>query len=468
MERKGINMKNKNQKKEYKTIKAGIGIYAGLLLCLAFSWPSAVRAANSVGVRVDIDRGILPAGSPQKAIIKITLDPPPAPKKSDRPAVNLALVLDRSGSMAGEKLERAKEAAIAALRSLSGDDIFSLVIYDHNVETIVPAQSARNVEWIEARIRQIYAGGNTALFGGVSQGASEVRKHLNRGYVNRIILLSDGQANVGPSSPDDLGRLGISLLKEDISVSTVGVGMDYNEDLMTRLSQNSDGNSYFVESSRDLTNIFTAELGDVLNVVARQVRVIIECPDNVRPITIIGREGRILGHNVELYLNQLYGGKQKYALVEVEVAGGKEGESRDLAYAHISYENSISKKNETVTGKAVAQFSRDQNAVNRSANSAVVKEYQLNMTVKAQEDAIALSDKGQNEEAAKTLQGSAAKLKDYGLKNNDSAMIQKATEMEKKAEEIQTEGMTNKQRKVLRTDSYQIKNQQSAPTSKDE
>ena len=71
-------------------------------------------------------------------------------------------------------------------------------------------------------------------------------------YVHRIILLSDGQANVGPSSPGDLGRLGAALLKEGISVTTIGVGTNYNEDLMARLSQKSDGNTYFAEAERDL------------------------------------------------------------------------------------------------------------------------------------------------------------------------------------------------------------------------
>jgi Ca-activated chloride channel family protein len=439
---------------------AMFGVWISIFFGFTLFLPISAGASSFVDCRVEIDRGILPTGSSQRAIIKITLDAPSAPHKIERPAVNLAIVLDRSGSMAGEKLEKAKYAAIEALRRLGGDDIFSLVIYDHNVETIVPAQSARNTEWIEARIRQIYAGGNTALFGGVCQGAAEVRKNINRGYINRVILLSDGLANVGPDSPDDLGRLGTSLLKEDISVTTVGVGMDYNEDLMTRLSQNSDGNSYFVESSRDLPRIFAAELGDVLNVVARRVHIIIECPDGVQPLTIIGREGRIRGRNVELYLNQLYGGSKKYAIVEVEVAGGKDGESRDIAYARISYENPFNKQNEIATGKAVARFSRDMNAVNRSINVAVAKEYQLNLNVMAQEQAITLSDKGKKDEAVQTLQSSAEQLREFGLQNNDSEMLKKSEELRQQADEIQKEGMSNKNRKILRTKSYQMKNQQ--------
>ena len=130
--------------------------------------------------------------------------------------------------------------------------------------------------------------------------------------------------------------------------------MDYNEDLMTRLSQNSDGNSYFVESERDLPRIFTAELGDVLSVVAKKVHLYIECPRGVKPVRIIGREGRIKGNKVELFLNQLYGSQEKYALIEVEVAGGKTGEKRAIAQAKCMYENPFTQKKETERKHAIS------------------------------------------------------------------------------------------------------------------
>ena len=255
-------------------MKKGLWIVAGLALVTGFLPAGRAAAAKTEKVvcRVELDRGILPAGASQRAIVKVSLDAPTIRIKAERPPINLAIVLDRSGSMGSDqKLEKAKQAAIEALRRLSERDRFSLVIFDHEVETIVPPQSASNTEWIESRIREIRARGNTALFSGVSQGAAEVRKHLGDHYVHRILLLSDGQANVGPRQPEDLGRLGAALMKEHIAVTTIGVGTDYNEDLMTRLAQQSDGNTYFVESSADLPRIFAAELGDVLSVFAREV-----------------------------------------------------------------------------------------------------------------------------------------------------------------------------------------------------
>ena len=422
--------------------------------------PSAAAANSGVICRVEVDRSVLPANGPQKAVVKVTLDAPPPPVETQRPAVNLAIVLDRSGSMSGQKLEKAKEAAIEALRRLGGKDLFSLVVYDHNVQTIVPAQSAANTEGIETKIRSIRSGGNTALFGGVSQGAAEIRRHLQSNFVHRIILLSDGLANVGPSTPEDLGRLGAALIKENISVTTVGVGTDYNEDLMTRLAQNSDGNSYFVESERDLPRIFTAELGDVLSVVAQKVSLVIECPEGVRPLAIIGREGRIRGRNVEFYINQLYGSQAKYALVEVEVNGGKSGEHKPIAHARLAYENPFTRKQMTASGKVTASFSRDRNEVRRSANTKVNREYQLNLNALSQDRAITLSDEGKKKEAVEELKSSARRLRQAGKDLEDVQLMEKADEMEAQAGRIEREGMTKKSRKVLRTESYQMKQQQ--------
>ncbi|MBF0224949.1 MAG: VWA domain-containing protein [Desulfobacterales bacterium] len=427
-------------------------------------YPQIGKSASDnsfIKCRVETDKGILPTGRPQRTIIKVSLDAPPPSYIKERLPVNLSIVLDRSGSMSGQKIEKAKDAAVEALRRLGQKDIFSLVVYDHNVDTIVPAQNARNTEWIESRIRSIYPGGNTALFGGVSQGASEIRKNAYSGYINRIILLSDGIANVGPSSPDDLGRLGNALIKEGISVTTIGVGTDYNEDLMTRLSQNSDGNSYFVESSIDLPRIFAGELGDVLSVAAKQVTIVIECREGVRPINIIGREGRIRGNTVELYLNQLYANQEKYVLMEVEVPPGKEGQTINMVDVKINYHNPITKKNEASYGSVSAKFSSNERAVEKSVNVGVQREYHLNVNALVQDKAISLSDKGKKDEAVKELKQSSSVLREAGRKYEDTKLIKKAEEMEEQAKRIEKEGMTSRNRKALRTESYQLKNQQS-------
>ncbi len=425
-------------------------------ISIAMDLPNAPK----VKCTIETDRTVLPAGEIQNAVIKITLDAPPPPSDIKRPPVNLSIVLDRSGSMSGSKIEKAKDAAVEALKRLSSQDIFSLVVYDHVVDTIIPAQRAVNIEHMIRKIKSINTGGSTALFGGVSQGAAEIRKSLEGQYVHRIILLSDGLANVGPSTPADLGRLGAALIKENISVTTIGVGTDYNEDLMAKLSQKSDGNIYFVESSYDLSKIFTAELGDVLNVVAKKVKVIIEVPDGIIPVSIIGREGRIKNRRIELSMNQLYGDQEKYAIVEIRLPESKDGQTMEIATARVIYDNPFTGRQEVSTGRSIAKFSNDKQKVKRSTNINVVREYELNLNAIAEEKAITLSDKGQKKEAVLTLKKAAAKLKNIGNTYNDDALLLEADKQEERAEMIEKEGMSKKSRKILRTKSYQKKNQQ--------
>lgn len=434
-----------------------------LILTLAITMiVSPAVAKPLVDCDLTLDRTILPAGRSQKTVIKVNLDVPVIPIEIARPPVNLTLVLDRSGSMSGNKIAKAREAAIAALRSLGPQDLFSMVIYDHEVQTLIPPQSASNTEWIESRIRSIGAGGNTALYGAVSQGAAEVRKNLYSKYVHRIVLLSDGLANVGPSSPADLARLGAALIKEGISVTTIGIGTDFNEDLMTQLADRSDGNHYFVESSRDLPRIFAAELGDVLSVAARKVVIEIDCPDGVRPLRIIGREGRIRDNRVEIHLNQLYGGQSKYVLVEVMVEPGQENQLQKVADARCSYENALTNQQESSVSVAQVRFSKRQEEVRRSASKTVQKALVENEMAEARDKALDLYNAGRKDEAVRQLKAKSSEIssRNQALGFSDIAQEAEGALEEDAASFAAPAPMAPAEKKSIRSESYKVRKQQ--------
>jgi Ca-activated chloride channel family protein len=431
-------------------------ITASLLFCAsAFAAPAPL-----VQCEIQLDRPVLLAGPAQRAVIKVALAAPLVPREGERPPVNLALVLDRSGSMSGMKLENAREAAIEALHRLGLQDRFSLVIYDDEVETLVPAGPVRSIEAIEARIRGIRSGGNTALFGAVSQGAAEVRKHGESPFVHRVILLSDGLANVGPSSPDDLARLGAALLKEGISVTTVGVGTDFNEDLMSRLAERSDGNHYFVESSRDLSRIFAAELGDVLSVVARRVIIDIECPEGVRPLRIIGRDGQIRDRQVEIRMNQLYGGQEKYALIEVEIPAGKAGQSVDLGEVRCRYENALTSRPEKSTASARATFSGRMAEVRQAASKEVQQSVVENEMAVARDEALTLYNEGHKAKAAQKLRQSSKSLEEKNAALGFTDLAAEAGQLQQEAGEFEADDLDETRKKEIRSDSYKVRSQQ--------
>lgn len=434
-------------------------------------FPARANAAAApidepVRLHVDVDRLVLPADSRERAVVRIGLDCLRPPRRDRRAPVNLALVIDRSGSMAGDKIARAREAALEAVRRLASDDIVALIAYDTHVQTLVAAQRVGDGRRLESAICGIEAGGNTALYGGVMRGAAEIRRFLEDSrYTNRLILLSDGLANVGPSSADDLARLGASLGREGISVTTVGLGLGYNEDLMTRLAQRSDGNTYFVEHSGDLPRIFAAELGDVLNVVARRVVIEIEFPDGVRPLRFVGREGAIRGQRAELTLNQLYGGQEKFALVEVEVEPVRPGVELEIVRARVNFEDTVNRKAARLDGGRKVQFSASRETVVQSADHKVQADYAANRIAVAKDEAIALVDSNRRDAAAGVLRARTQELQKMAETYGNAEVRQLVEAAAPLAAKIDRDGLGNAERKNLRAEAAQTTNQQSAGVS---
>ncbi len=403
------------------------------------------------------------ADAPERVILKIGVDCLPLPRHGLRPPVNLALVIDRSGSMAGEKLLRVREAALIAVRCLAPDDIVALVAYDSRVEVLVPAQPVGTGRQLEAAIRRLEAGGNTALHGGVVRGAVEVRRHLGeRGLVNRVILLSDGLANVGPNSPSELGRLGEALGREGMAVTTIGLGLGFNEDLMTQLARRSEGNTYFVEHSADLPRIFAAELGDVLNVVARRATITIEFAEGVTPLRFVGREGRISGAGATFSLPELYGGQQKFALIEVELAPAADRVERWVARARVDYEEALTSRRASRSAECRVAFSARREDVVRSANDRVQADYAANLLALTKDEAVTLVDQDRRADAAAVLRQRARDLQRMADTYGNAAVAEVAAALAPAAAKVEQEGLGNAERKAFRAEAAQTINQQSA------
>src|SRR5439155_8518326 len=275
-----------------------------LVISLAAGLAAQSGAGETLRLRLEPDHEYLLAGSPQEVVVKIDLSALEHRTRARHTQLNLAVVLDRSGSMTGAKIEKARQAATQVVDRLAPEDIFSFVVYSDRAQVVFPAQPVEDKEALKARIERVQPGGSTALYAGVELGAEQVQKHYSARRINRVLLLSDGLANVGPSSPRELRRLGGSLSERGLSVTTIGVGDDYNEDLMAGLAEASDANYYYVKDTEKLPEIFAKELGELLTVAARDIRIEIICPDGVRPIGFLGRPERCAGQTCALRLSQ--------------------------------------------------------------------------------------------------------------------------------------------------------------------
>ena len=417
-------------------------------------------AEAGVSCRVEPDYSVRLADKAGEAYVKVTL----AADKvvaANRPSVNLAIVLDRSGSMHGDKIVKAREAACEAIRRLDARDVVSVVAYDDRSEVIIPAQHVTEKEALVACIRSIEPHGCTALFDGVMAGAAELRKLKGKCEINRVLLLSDGQANVGPSSAEELGRCGALLMKDGIAVSTIGLGVDYNEDLMTRLSQKSDGNSYFVEKSDDLPRVFARELGDVLSVAATKVSLKVRFGSGFTPVALIGRDGRILDGTVTIDLNQLYGGQEKYVIVKCDAAPGAIGAAREIAKAEVSYVDPKDESAKTVTGVGTVTYSADPAAVAASVNKGVVRERALNENAMRTEEALQRADRGDYAAARELIMMNHANSLEVQRAIGVDAKLQADADMQMSNSMKMSRGSYDSgARKKMKTSSFQLFNQQ--------
>lgn len=202
-------------------------------------------------------------------IIRIT--PPARGKIKERCPLNLGLVIDRSGSMSGEKLKSALQAARFLILQLLPTDRLSVVSYDNKVETLVPNTLIENKESILEKINALTPGHTTALHEGWVEGATQVSQYLQPEALNRVLLLSDGLANVGETNPDVIATNVRGLAEYGVSTSTLGIGDDYNEDLMEAMANSGEGNYYYIENPASLETIFQNELRGLMATVGQKV-----------------------------------------------------------------------------------------------------------------------------------------------------------------------------------------------------
>jgi Ca-activated chloride channel family protein len=372
---------------------------------------TAAMASQNITLDARLAQPVMKEGVTQKNYLRVSLCGCRPEPNANRTPVNVAFVIDRSGSMSGDRIAQAREAAIMAVGRLGPEDIASVVVFDTRAEVIIPAMKVVDPHYFIDRIRRIGLGGSTAIADGVLKGRGEVLTYMEPRRLNRIVLLSDGQANVGPSRVEDFIRLGQGLLADRISVSTIGLGLGYNEDLMLQLALASDGNHAFARDPSDLITIFNREFNDVLASCAQTVSIDIDLKPGVRAVKAVSRDGNIDGNKAQFRMNQVYAATEHYVLLEVEFDKEQAiGGEQDLGLVKVAYTDARSGETQTLDTAIRARFSASEEEVRANTDSKV-GEVVLEQVARARaREAVILRDQGQHEQARQLLLQNATEI----------------------------------------------------------
>ena len=390
----------------------------------------AATFAPTLAIRSD--RGLVRAIHHSTRYLAVEVTAPTATATSVRPRVNVAFVLDRSGSMGGRKIELARDAVRQGIARLAHDDRFAVVAYDHEIDVIAAGRPAtgEGKSAADRAIAAIEARGNTNLGGGWLSGAQQVAEALDPAAVNRVLLLTDGLANQGITNPSELTAHAAALRARGVSTSTFGVGEDFDEALLGAMADAGGGSFRFIGSPADIPTLIAAEVGELLEVTARgvQLRFATAGPANgiqVEPIGAFAFEPKTGGGVV--HLGDLVSDQVVRLVVALTFPMGEVDRTVGVELALVDADGRVA-HSETLTWRYADTLANDGQPRDREVDRLVARAY----ADRALRDVVALNRRGELEQARHALRAVAQRIRGYA--GRDEVLRGIVDELEREAE----------------------------------
>jgi Ca-activated chloride channel family protein len=294
--------------------------------------------ARWVGVSPESD-AILASGG--DTYVGIWIEVPKTEPDGPRAPIDLALVVDTSGSMQGQKIENARVAARTLASSLPDGDIVSVLSFADAASAVAPPSrlEPETRTWLSSVISELHAEGGTNMAAGLLLGQSHLARAPATHPVRRLVLISDGQANVGPSSPEALGAIAERGLAYGAQVTSMGVGNDYDERTLNAIAVRANGRLYHLPENQEMASILRREIEILGGTLASEATVVVAPGEGVQ---ILGGDDANLsvpgeGGTLMLPIGTLFRGQQREALVRLRVAPGRAAGARGLVSVRLHY-----------------------------------------------------------------------------------------------------------------------------------
>lgn len=383
--------------------------------------------------------------SRRHVLVRVVARNEPQTPGKERSAVQVGFAIDRSGSMSGEKLAMAKRAMAEALQQLLIKDSFTVVWFDSHVHRMEACQraTAAAVAATIAACRPIEPGGCTALFEGWATAGQTIADGRESGAIARVLLVTDGQANEGPSDVPTLARGARQLRDKGIGTSCIGIGEGYNELLLAAMAREGGGNDYFAASGADLPGIVARELGEVKSVVARGVVLQVRPSPGVKVEVLSGFGSVWTGTDVQVDLGDLVSDQEVTIALQLTLPTGDIGATCGIECSAL-----IGGEPALVPAQLV-EFTLADGATNDSQprNPEVDREMGRQYAARARMRAVDLNRRHRYAEAAAELKQTATKIAQY--MGNDPELRVLVAELTRDAERMAVE-----QDELLRKEMY--------------
>jgi len=350
------------------------------------------------------------------AMLELSL--PEADGATAQPPLKLALVLDRSGSMAGDKLAVAQRCAAWLVSRLRPVDELALVSYDDEVRLLAPLAPVREAP-LRAAIAGLRPGGSTNLSGGWLRGLEQLR-----GRGGKLVLLTDGLANVGVTDRGSLTELARTGAREGVGTSTIGFGADFDEELLTAMADAGGGNAHWAASPDEAPAIFARELEGLTNVAAQNVTVELRPGPHVHVLGLLNDYPQVpVAGGVQVELGDGYAGETRrvvFALHVPHVATLGPVAVAELVVRYVSVGDEIAHHELTLPVVVNAVSAAEAAAV--TPDAAVREEVLVLQAARARDEAVRLADAGANEQAKRLLTVTSTRLRAAGLQQEAQAL----------------------------------------------